>query len=248
MILSLFFGLLSSFSAFAAKPSPGVNATAYLEKMETQLFGTSFQSTIKMQVHSGSGDRNLSAKVWQKGRENALVKILSPAKDKNSGNLRIAFDLWQYLPNTDRIIKIPSSLMLQSWMGSDFTNDDLVRASRLSRDYTSKPLPATDANTVVIECLPKKDAPVAWGKVIVTLRKHDAVPLSQKYFNERGEILKEMTGKEFKVFGTHTIPTVVTMTSPRKGSSTTIEYEGVAFDQKIPDSIFTQNQLKKPVF
>ncbi len=247
MIKTLITVFMAMSCAFAGTPEPAT-AKGYLEKMETQLFGSSFQSTISMNVKNENGDRNLSAKIWQKGRENALVKILSPVKDKNSGNLRIGFDLWQYLPNTDRIIKIPSSLMLQSWMGSDFTNDDLVRASRLSRDYISKVLSSPDPTLIKIECLPKKEAPVAWGKVLVTLRKKDFVPVSQSYFNERGNLLKQMSGERFKTFGTHTIPTKVTMSSPRKNSSTTIEYQAVVFDAKIPDSTFTQNQLKKPVF
>jgi outer membrane lipoprotein-sorting protein len=246
MIFLLLFSLCMPSPAFAA--SAKATPMAYLKKMEHQLFGKSFQASIEMQVKNGSGSRTLAAKIWQKGEEDALVKILEPAKDRNSGNLRIKFDLWQYLPNTDRIIKIPSSLMLQSWMGSDFTNDDLVRASRLSRDYTSKFIPSSDKNYVAIECLPKKDALVIWGKVVVKLRRTDAVPVSQEFFNERGVILKKMTGEKIKTFGSHTIPTFVTMASPRKGTSTTIEYQNVVFDENIPDSKFTQIQLKKPVF
>jgi outer membrane lipoprotein-sorting protein len=231
-------------SAFGATP---MSAVEHLKKMEAHLFGASFEAKILMQVKNSMGERNLEAKVWQEGTENALVKILAPTKDKNTGNLRLKFDLWQYLPNTDRVIKIPSSLMLQSWMGSDFTNDDLVRASRLSRDYESKLLPGS-LDEIKIECLPKKDAPVVWGKVVVTLRKKDSVAVSQEFYSERGELLKKMTGSDHKTFGQHTIPTLVTMESTRKGSSTTIRYQDVQFDKKIPASMFTQGQLKKPVF
>ncbi len=239
----LLIGLFSIAPVFAA-PN---DATDYLKRMENHLFGASFQSRIEMQVKNSMGERNLEAKVWQEGTENALVKILTPAKDKNTGNLRIKFDLWQYLPNTDRVIKIPSSLMLQSWMGSDFTNDDLVRASRLSRDYDSK-ITGTNDQFLTITCMPKKDAPVVWGKVIVQIRKKDAVPFTQEFYSERGELLKKMTGKEHKTFGSHTIPTLVTMESIRKNSATTIRYQDVQFDKKIPSSMFTQGQLKKPVF
>ena len=127
-------GLSFCLSATAATD----NATELVKKSEEHTQGKSFQGKMTMLVgHSGS-KREMKMRVWQFGHEKALVKILEPQKDRGTGNLRLNFELWQYLPNVNRVIRIPSSMMLQSWMGSDFTNDDLVKASSLSKDYTHK--------------------------------------------------------------------------------------------------------------
>lgn len=237
-------GLLFSTSAFSD------NATQLITQMDKQVNGQSFQATLHMEVKNSLGDRTLKAKVWNAGKKLALVKILEPSKDRNSGNLRNGFDLWQYLANVDRVIKIPANLMLQSWMGSDFTNDDLVKGSSLVRDYTHKTITTEKwkgMDTTKIECTPKADAPVVWGKVVVRVRTSDAVPLEQEFYSEKGVMVKLLEGSEVKSFGTHTIPTVLTQKTISKGSQTTIKYSNVIFDQKLDESFFTQQTLKKPV-
>lgn len=226
-------------------------ATALVEKSETQTRGKSLQATVAMTVDNGGTHRAVSFRIWSEGREKALIKVLSPAKDRGTGNLRQDLNLWQYLPNIERVVKIPPSMMLQSWMGSDFTNDDLVKTSSLARDYThaiEKKEALGGEETVKIICTPKPDAPVTWGKVVLWLREKDAVPLKQEFYLENGELVKVMEGSEVKTFGTHTIPTKLTMKNMKKaGSQTSLVYEKVIFDDKIDAKTFTQETLQRPV-
>ncbi len=227
------------------------NATDLIIKSEKHIRGDSFRGKMTMTVENAGQKRTLVLRNWSVGREKSFVKVLSPAKDRDTGNLRIGLNLWQYLPNIERVIKIPPSLMLQSWMGSDFTNDDLVKTSSISLDYTHKILGREKLegfDAVKIECIPKPNAPIVWGKVISWVRAGDGVPLKQEFYAENGELLKSMEGKDVKTFGARTIPTTLVMRNlKRKDSRTTLHYDEVAFDEKIPDSLFTQENLRKPV-
>lgn len=236
--------------AKAAASSSKDDADGLIEKSENHIRGKSFRGKMTMTVEHEGTTRTLVLRNWSIGREKSFVKVLSPAKDRDSGNLRIDLNLWQYLPNVERIIKIPPSLMLQSWMGSDFTNDDLVKTSSLTRDYTHKLLGHEKYETfdaVKIECVPKPNAPVVWGKVVAWVRAGDGVPLKQEFYSEQGELLKVMEGRDVKTFGSRIIPTELTMKNVKKGNSKTIlKYDEVHFDESIPDSIFTQENLRKP--
>lgn len=226
-------------------------ATELIAKSEMHIRGKSFQAEMQMVVENNSGTRALNMQIWTQGREKALVKVLKPTKDRNTGNLRIGLDLWQYLPNIERIVKIPPSMMLQSWMGSDFTNDDLVKSSSLERDYDhqieSKEM-IQGEKAVKIRCLPKPTAPVVWGKVIAWVRAGDGVPLKQEYYSEDGELLKVMEGTQIKSFGSHTIPThLLMMNLKKKDSRTTLIYDRVIYDETISDKVFTQENLRKAI-
>lgn len=226
-------------------------AKKMIEQSEAHTRGESLEAEMSMTVHTSNTQRNVTFKTWLSGRDKAVIKILSPIKDKGTSNLRLQLSLWQYLPNIDRVVKIPPSMMLQSWMGSDFTNDDLVKSSSLSRDYnhhieTTETLSGVKA--VKIICTPKPDAPVTWGKVIVWLREKDSVPLKQEFYSENNELIKLLEGSEIKSFGNHTIPTILTMSSVKKpGAKTVLQYQSVSFDQKLEDKIFTQEYIRKAI-
>lgn len=230
--------------------SAPLSASQMVEKADEHIFGKSFQATMEMEIDKAGDKRTLKFKAWNLGKEKALVKVLSPAKDRGNSNLRIDFNLWQYLPNVERVIKIPPSMMLQSWMGSDFSNDDLVKTSSLSRDYThvleKKELIDGKIDAYKIICNPKPDAPVVWGKVIVWLTSKEYVPFKHEYFSEKGELIRQMSGSEIQTFGSHSIPTIVKMETVKKNSSTTIKYSNVKFDTKLSDDLFTQANLRKP--
>ena len=226
-------------------------ATDLIEKSEKQSQGKTFQAVMTMNVIRGSNDRSLQMRMWQKGRDNAVVKILSPVKDRGTGNLRLNLNLWQYLPNVERLVKIPPSMMLQNWMGSDFTNDDIVKTSSLARDYTHTIIKESDLDghkVVEINCTPKPNAPVVWGKVIEFVRKNDAALVRREFYNEKNELVRILSGEEIKVIDGHAVPTKMTMSSPKKdGYKTVITYKDIKFDQSIESSVFTQEFLRKPV-
>ena len=143
-------------------------------------------------------------------------------------------------------------MMLQSWMGSDFSNDDLVRSGSLLNDYTHKEIAKEKAlghSTVKIECIPKPTAPVVWGKINIWVREADNSPVKHEYYSERGDLIKVLEGENFETFGTHIIPTKLTMKNIKKNNSQTIisyEKNSIKFDTEILDKIFTQENLRRP--
>lgn len=234
----------------AATMSSDPKATSYIERSEQQTMGDSLQATLDMAIKRGQAERNLKFKLWLWKRETALVKIFEPLKDRDSGSLKIDQNLWQYLPNVLRVVRIPPSMMLQSWMGSDFTNDDMIKTSSLLRDYFHQ-LDGQDhigdVPVIKVVCLPKPNAPVVWGKVRVWLRPKDSVSLRQEFFSEHGELIKIMEGSDIKTFGKHTMATTLLMTVVKKpGFSTTMHFENAEFDQPIEKSVFTQENLTRP--
>ncbi len=246
----IFFFILSiSFGLNAADPS----ASDLVSRSEKHMEGESFQAKVTMTVDHDGKPRVLKMRTWQKGRDKSLVKILSPAKEKGTGNLRLKLDLKQFLPNINRIVSIPSSMMLQSWMGSDFTNDDVVRATSFSTDYQHRILAKVTldgSKAYKIELIPKPTAPVVWGKVLMWLRDPDAVPMKREYYNEKDELIKTLDGSRFKSFGSHTIPTLLKMTNLKKNNYfTVLDYDEktVKFDESLDDSLFSELNLKKPV-
>lgn len=226
-------------------------ASKLVENAENQSRGKTFTGELEMVVDHSGQQRTLKMKIWTEGMNKATVKITSPAREKDTGNLRIDLNLWQYAPHVDRILKIPSSMMLQSWMGSDFTNDDLVKTSSLARDYTHKKLLS---ETILgkeadkIECLPKPSAPVVWGKIVVWITKKEKAFVKQEFYDEKNKLVKMMEGSEIQKFGSHTIPTQIVMTNfSRKDSRTTLKYKKIKFDESLSESFFTQEFLRRPV-
>ena len=223
-----------------------------MKREELNNTGKTFISRMSMNIDPEGNSRTLEVANWIQGYDKSLLKIIKPEKDKNQGNLKILHQLWQFLPKVDRIIKIPQSMMLQSWMGSDFTNDDLVKGSQLSVDYQLKLIKTTEVNQIkvnVIEAIPKANAPVVWGKIVEYVTQKESAFVKREFYSEKLKLVKTMVGTEIKTINGHTIPTILTMTNHEKGNrKTIIQYRNIVFDQSIPESIFTQENLRKPVF
>ncbi|MBK7963629.1 MAG: outer membrane lipoprotein-sorting protein [Bdellovibrionales bacterium] len=239
---------LLSFPHIADSNNEKNSAEVLIRKAEDNLRGTSQEGRVVMEIYSQDSKRTIKFDYWTKDRNKALIKILEPLKESGSGNLRIDLNVWRYLANTDRVIKVPPSMMLQSWMGSDFTYDDLVKVSSLSEDYVYKTLSA-NASVVKIECLPKPSAPVVWGKIIETIRIDGAVTLEREFYNEKGEKLKTMTGENIRKVGTHQVPHLLTMINHKKqNTKTIIKYTRIQYDKEVSDSFFSQKSLKEKSF
>jgi len=180
----------------------------------------------------------------------SFVRIVSPVKEAGIGSLRIGAEMWNYLPNVERIIKIPPSMMLQPWMGSDFTNDDLVKESSILDDYTHKVVGITtvDGQEIYqVEATPKPQAAVVWGRVLYVVRKRDFMPLRQEFFSERDELVRVLTFSEVRSVGGRTLPTRWEMRPVAKpGNVTTFVLKDAVFDRPVDEAIFTQRNLQKP--
>lgn len=234
--------------ACAARGQP-VDARAVLDKVEKLLWGRSVQGEYEMTIATPRWQRTLGLRVWMDRPRRSFVRIVSPAKEAGIGSLRIGAEMWNYLPNVERIIKIPPSMMLQPWMGSDFTNDDLVKESSILEDYTHRVLEEVqlDGEAVLrIEAIPKPEAAVVWGRIIYWVRRSDTMPLKQEFFSERGELVRVMTFSEIRTVGGRRLPTRWEMRPTAKpGNVTSVVLRDAVFDAPVDDEVFTQRNLQR---
>ena len=201
-----------------------------------------------MHVKTGRYERKMKMKAWSQGTERSLIQILEPPKEAGMSTLKVEDNIWNYLPKIDRTMKVPSGMMSGSWMGSHFSNDDLVRENRLSEEFTARftAKPDGDPNGFyVIELVPKPDAPVVWGKVVSKVRA-DLIPISVQYFDEKGALVRTMSFGEIREIGGRLMPGTMTLTPEDKpGEMTRITYEELDFDSEVPESMFSFQALKK---
>ena len=203
-----------------------------------------------MTVRTPDWERTLEMDYWTVNPDKSFILITSPAKEAGTSTLRLKSNMWNYLPKVERVIKIPPSLMLQPWMGSDFTNDDLVKESSLVNDYTHKivgeVVEGGDACYQVL-ATPKPDAPVVWGKLVLAIRKSDSLPRKEEFYDEKGKLRKVLTYEDIRNAGGRNYPMrwkMVSVTKP--GHETVLVYSDLKFDQRIPNRIFTQRNMKRP--
>ncbi len=190
LAVAVFVLLLCGAAARAAEP----DALTVARKCDAALKGKSQHGTASMTVRTPEWQRTLVMTFWYDYPEKTFIRITAPAKDAGTGTLRLGSSMWTYLPMVERVIKIPPSLMLQSWMGSDFTNDDLVKESSLPIDYTHR----IEGETVEdgdpcyrLVATPKPDAAVVWGKLVLLIRKSDFLPRREEYYDEHGALIKD---------------------------------------------------------
>ncbi len=221
-----------------------------VERVDTLLWGQTLQGEFEMTITTPRWQRTLTLRAWMERPRRSFIRILAPAKEAGIGSLRIGAEMWNYLPNIERTIKIPPSMMLQPWMGSDFTNDDLVKQSSVVNDYTHRILRTESVNgaaSYVIESVPKPDAAVVWGKILYWVRESDSIPLRQEYYNERNELVRALVLSDVGPMGGRTIPTKWEMRPVNEpGHVTTIVIRSAVYDQPIDTEIFTQRNLQKP--
>lgn len=240
--------LLTPTALYADEGSPDV--TQLLTQMDQVLRGqNSHDMTVSLHVKTPRWERDYKIRVMMKGVDFAFARVLSPSKSEGQGFLRIQSRLWQYLPSAERTILIPPSLMLDDFMGSDFSNDDFVKLSYLPRDYdgtVSGEETAGGFETYRLELLPKPDAPVTYGKLVVWVRKGDSAPVRWDFYNEKMDLIRTLEYSEFKTFGAKEIPSVWTMTNHHDtGRSTVVTVLDAAFELDIQDSLFTKSNLEK---
>jgi outer membrane lipoprotein-sorting protein len=241
-----------AFALGLAAPAPAQEPPAreILDRVETLLWGKTVQGEYEMTIATPRWQRTLALRAWMERPKRSFVRILAPAKEKGIGSLRIGAEMWNYLPNVERTIKIPPSMMLQPWMGSDLTNDDLVKSSSIIDDYTHRILreEAFDgAAAYVLELIPKPDAAVVWGKIFYWVRKKDFVPLKEEFYDERGALVRVMSFSEVKPVGGRLLPTRWEIRpSDKPGNSTTFVIKSAVYDRPIDPEVFSQRNLQKP--
>jgi len=225
------------------------SAKSIVKKSDQLMRGETMYGRYRMTVIRPDWQRTMEFKSWSKGTEKAFILMLEPAKERGVTFLKIGREMWNYIPKINREIKIPPSMMLQSWMGSDFTNDDLVKESSVVEDYSHTLLGREQLrgfDTYKVELKPKPNAPVVWHRIIEWIRVQDYVPLEAEYYNERGELIRTLVFKEIKEIGGRTIPTVFELIEEKKpGRKTRMVLLEAEFNERIPPSTFTKQNLRR---
>ena len=244
--IALFIMMLLFISATAFSQT----ATEVVRKAEENARGIkSLQAEMTMTIVRPKWSREVSMKMWSKGDDYALIYITGPKRDQGTANLKRGKEVWTWMPRVERTIKLPPSMMAQSWMGSDFTNDDLVREFSLSKDYTHILLEDStieDRKCWKIELTPKDDAAVVWGKVILFISQEGHLQLRSEYYDEDDYLINIMQGSEIKEMGGRTLPTKMEMIPVEEpGNKTVLTYTSMLFDKAFDDSFFTLQNLKR---
>ena len=235
--------------------SPAVSVTdeqrvyEIVDQVDQLLRGDSSQSTLTMQIVTENWQRSLTMQVWSQGTENSLVRIEKPRKEAGMATLKVGNNIWNYLPKVSRTIKIPTSMMMASWMGSHFTNDDLVKESSMSRDYfitLSYEGERNGSSVYEFTLIPKPDAAVVWGKLELEVRQDDLMPTWHRYYDEDGTLIRELTFSEYTLMGGRRVPTRLVMQPYDKpGEQTVIIYDNLAFDVPIQAGTFSLRNLER---
>ena len=226
-----------------------LTAREIIKQADERMRGNSSYAELTMEIIRPEWKRSMSMKSWAKGTEYALVYIVSPVKDKGTVSLKIGNEMWNWLPSIDRSIKVSPSMMMQSWMGSDFTNDDLIRQSSIVEDYDHSLLGEErfqNSDCYKIQLIPKPEAPVVWGKVITWVTKSEYNQLKVEYYDEDGTLVNVMTGYDLKTFDGRLLPTRWEMVpADGKGNKTVMTYNNLDFNVKLDDTFFSKQNMNR---
>jgi hypothetical protein len=201
---------------------------------------------LEMEIVTPHWSRTLAMKSWTEGMDKTFIRITSPLKEKGVATLRIKSEMWNFLPRTDKVMKVPPSMMMSSWMGSDFTNDDLVKEFSLFEDYTYELIkPDTVAPSLYfINCIPRPDLPIVWGNIVIAVTKDRHLPVWQKYYDEKGNLMRVMTYADVKEFSGRLVPATMEMVPlTKEGHKTVIRYIDIKFDIKVDEEVFSLRNL-----
>lgn len=244
--LNLLLGACFVFPGLSQAADPTIEEL--LDAVDDANRGDTSEGRMSMHVKTRRWERTMTMEMWSKGEDNSLVRIVAPAKEAGTATLRVGDNIWNYLPKVDRTMKVPAAMMSGNWMGSHFTNNDLVRGSRLADDFTFE---LTDRPTEDgkghwgVSCVPKEDAPVVWGKVLVKVTA-DKVPMEVSYWDEDGGLVRTMTFHDVRDVDGQKVPMRIRMVpSDKPDEVTEMSYEGLRFNVEVPASTFTLQALKK---
>lgn len=220
-----------------------------VRKTEENLRGVSSHSTLEIKIVRPTWERTIVAESWSEGSDYSLILIKEPARDKGTVFLKREQEMWNYIPTINREVKMPPSMMSQSWMGSDFNNDDLVRESSMITDYDHTLLRkevVRGQECYVVESIPHEDAPVVWGKVISYITVDDYLQWKVEFYDEDELLVQTMEGFDVQEFDGRTLPARMRMTpSDAEGEYTEMTYQSLEFDVEFESNFFTVQNMRR---
>lgn len=225
------------------------NPADIIQKSLDKLNGQSSMGEVEMTIVRPRYTRTMTMKSWSMGNQYFMIYITGPARDKGQVFLKRNTDMWNWIPNISRMIKLPPSMMGQNWMGSDFTNDDLVKMNSLVDEYTHKLLGEDQIDGLdcyKIELIPKPNSSVVWGKINLWVSKVEYYQMKGEYFNEDFELVNTMEASEITQFDDRKLPAKLVMTPLNKpGNQTIMVNKNLKFSIDIKEDFFSQQNMKR---
>ena len=244
------YGLFSLFiafntSAYAQPPDPA----QLIKRVIDYWRGNTSYTELSMTIHRPEWERSLSMLGWTRGREDALIRFTAPAKDAGNATLKLGQSMWIFTPKLNQVIKLPASMMAQSWMGSDFSYNDLAKSDQIINDYTHTLMDTQQQNdhtVYTIDSVPKPNAPVVWGKERLRIRD-DFIMLEQIFYDQDMKVVKRLQTLKIAPLGGRPYPVVMRMTTVDENDHwTELNYQQGLFDLKLQDYLFTLSNLSNP--
>ena len=231
-------------------PAIAQDATEIVKRADDKMRGEkSSYCIMSMKIVRPGWERTITFKSWTKGTEKSMVLITGPAKEEGQTFLKINNDMWNWNPRISRMIKLPTSMLSQGWMGSDYTNDDLLNQRSIVTDYTHTIIGEENVSNVLcykIELIPKPDAPVVWGKIIMWISKKYDVSMKIEYYDEDNYLVKSEIGEDLKNMDGRYIPAVFELIpADDEGNKTIVTMQEIKFNIPMEDSFFSQQNMKR---
>lgn len=243
--------LLAAFALSAATTGPAMaqDARSILKSAFNNWRADSSHAVTSMTIKRSTGTRSLTMESWTQGDKKALVRFTEPARDAGNATLQLGSSTYVFNPKLNQVIKLPASAMTQSWMGSDFSYNDLSRSQKVVDDYTHKLIGTTTSGgkkVSVIESIPKPGKPIVWGKQVISVRS-DGVLIQVEYYDQLGKRVRVMKADKIGTLGGRPYPVVMTMkTDAKPGQFTRVTTKNAQFNISIPAHIFTKSNLQNP--
>ena len=244
-VFILSFLLLFPVTSQAAEP----DARELVEKAMDHWRGLTSFGESTMTIHRPDWERSMTMKSWSKGDKISLVRVIEPKKDAGNGTLLNDSNMWTYSPRVNRVIKVPSSMMSQSWMGSDFSNKDIAKSTDIIEQYDHELTGTTEVNghiVYTITSIPHEDAAVVWGKEVLVVRD-DFVLMEQQFWDQDGVLVKKMETLEVAEMGGRPVAKILRMGKVDAPDEwTQLSTNHIEFDVELPDQMFTLSNLRNP--
>jgi hypothetical protein len=237
-----------AWSCWPHRPAPS-SADELIRRIDRLWRGDTSEARMTMTVKTERYERTLTMQAWSRGKDYSLVVIREPVKDRDVATLKVQDNIWNYLPRINRVTKIPSSMMSGSWMGSHFTNDDLVKESSFETDYSSSISfeGVRDGRSVIeLTSIAKPTAAVVWGKVLTEVDARTLAPLAQLFYDERGTLIRTLRFDQPRTIGERVVPMRMRLQPEDKpAESTVIVYDDIRFGVPLEPSFFSLQNLQR---
>ena len=241
--------LIFGFNTIKFVAQEKLTATEIVQKADELIRGKTNTSIVDMEIIRPTWKRTIGIKSWGRGQDYSMTYITAPAQDKGQVFLKLKSNMWNYIPAIGRMIKIPASMMSQGWMGSDYTNDDILKESSIVVDYNHKLIDEEKINgyeTYKIKMIPKENAAVVWGKVLMWIVKSNFIQIKTEFYDEDNNLIKSQFSYNFNKMDGRLIPTKIEIVpANEEGKKTVLYIKEMKFNMDLPATFFSQQNMKR---